>query len=202
MNRTERRKADSSKPPDRRRVIVYATIGILAVLVVAAIALSSRTPKSASDAPMYAELKTGQDAPKFSVSATGGPVSVPVSDGKPVLLEVFATWCPHCQHETAVLNKLFAKYGGQVHFVAVSGSEQGMDGSSEASQADVMNFVSRFGVRYPVAYDGSLDVAKKYLQGGYPTIVVIGKDNKILAVRDGEITEKQLSDDLNKSLKA
>ena len=54
-----------------------------------------------------------------------GPFNLPKADHKPVLLEVFATWCPHCQHEVSVLNPLFHQYGDKVHFVAVSGSPYG-----------------------------------------------------------------------------
>ena len=54
-----------------------------------------------------------------------------------------------------------------------------------------MNFVQKFKVAYPIAYDPDLTVANKYLQGGYPTIVVIGRDGKIAAVRDGEISQQQ-----------
>jgi thiol-disulfide isomerase/thioredoxin len=203
MNRTERRRGSQppKRPADQRRLLIYGTIGVVAILVIVAFAFASKTPKSASDAPMFAQLKVGQDAPSFSVSTTNGPFAVPTNDKKPVLLEVFATWCPHCQHEVTTLNKLFGKYGGTVHFVGVSGSPYGMDQNTPASQADVMNFVQRFKVQYPVAYDGDLAVGKKYLQGGFPTIVMIDGAGKIVAVRDGEISEKQLTTDLEKALK-
>jgi thiol-disulfide isomerase/thioredoxin len=204
MNRTERRRGSQAKkkPTDNRRFYVYGTLAVVAILVVAAIAFASRTPKTASDAPMFATLTVGQAAPAFDVSTTNGPFSVPTNDKKPVLLEVFATWCPHCQHEVTTLDKLFAKYGSAVHFVAVSGSPYAMDENHPASQGDVIAFVQRFKVQYPVAYDGELGVAKKYLQGGFPTIVLIDRAGKILSVRDGEISEKQLTGDIQKALQS
>jgi thiol-disulfide isomerase/thioredoxin len=204
MNRAERRRGSvpTRAQADRRRMIVYATVGVVVLLIIVAVALASRTPKTASDAPMFAPLKVGQAAPSFSVASTGGPLSVPVSDHKPVVLEVFATWCPHCQHEVATLNDIFAKYGDRIHLVAVSGSPYGMNESNPETQGDVFAFTQQFKVRYPVAFDGDLVVAKKYLQGGFPTIVVIGRDNKVLSVRDGEIPAVLLLKDIDAALKA
>ena len=48
-------------------------------------------------------------------------------------------------------------------------------------------------MKYPVAFDQNLDVAKKYLQGGYPTIVIIDKQDKIASVDDGEIDAATLT---------
>lgn len=203
MNRSERRRGSvpTRAQADRRRTIVYVTIGVVVLLIIVAVAVASRTPKTATEAPMYAPLKVGQDAPSFSVSSTGGPISVPVGDKKPVVLEVFATWCPHCQREAATLNGIFARYGDRIHLVAVSGSPYAMDQTNPESQGDVFAFTRRFNVRYPVAFDGDLVVAKKYLQGGYPTVVVVGRDNKIRSVRDGEIPENLLTKDIDAALK-
>lgn len=205
MKRAERRRGlepQAKKKANYRAPIIYGTLGLLAVLVVIAVAVQSNVPKTASDAPMYAHLAVGQPAPAFSAATTHGPFNFPTSDHKPVLLEVFATWCPHCQHEVSVLNPLFARYGDKVHFVAISGSETGIDGKSPSSQVDIMNFAQRLKVGYPIAYDPDLTVAKKYLQGGYPTLVVIDRTGKIASVRDGEISGTVLSADLDKVLKS
>jgi thiol-disulfide isomerase/thioredoxin len=205
MNRSERRREPGRKstPNSRRTTIVYGSLAVLAIIVIGAIAIASRTPNNAaSDAPIYAALPVGQAAPAFSAATTQGPVNVPVADHKPVLLEVFATWCPHCQHEVSVLNPLFHKYGDKVHFVAVSGSPYAGDEHSPSSQLDVINFAQKFKVAYPIAYDPDMTVAHKYLQGGYPTIVVIDRAGKIAAVRDGEIPQSAIQSDLEKALKS
>jgi peroxiredoxin len=200
VNRAERRRTTPTRTVggDRRRIILFATLGVVAVLIVAGVILGSRT---ASVAPTLAQLKVGESAPAFSVSTTAGPFAVPTTDRKPTVLEVFATWCPHCQHEVVTLNSLYQHYGAKANVVAVSGNPQGMDGHSPESQADVMTFVQRFKTKYPVAFDPELKVMNEYLQGGYPTIVVIGPDNKIRAVHDGEVEEKTLAKDIDDALK-
>lgn len=198
MNRAAASKSARSGA-DRRKLFLYVTIGLVVLAAVIGVALGSRVPKAASDVAMNAKLKVGDTAPPFAVATNAGPFDLS-SVSAPVLLEVFATWCPHCQHETVILNQLASKYAGKVAIVAVSGSPYGLDGSTPESQADVMTFGQRFNVRYPIAYDGELKVGQEYLQGGYPTVVLIDKNKKITFIKAGEIPEADLVKALNNVL--
>ena len=205
MNRTERRstipsRAEAQARAGRRRIAVIGSLAVLAIVIVIAIALASRVPKAASDAPVNAKLAVGERAPQFVVSTTNGEFDLAKSAGKPTLLEVFATWCPHCQRETAVLDALYPKYKAEVHVVTVAGSPYAMDETQPESQADVVAFMQKFNVTYPVAFDPTLDVAGKYLQGGFPTVVLIGRDGRVQAIRDGEIPPADLTKALDDSI--
>jgi thiol-disulfide isomerase/thioredoxin len=182
-------KARAAATPDRRRPILYATMGVIALALVIAVGYLSRNPSvvpsAASETHTQTALKVGSTAPDFSVSTTAGPFTL-ASAQTPVFLEVFATWCPHCQREVTVINDLYRTYGKQVQFVGVDGSQYGMDENSAETQADVVAFAARLGVEYPIAYDPDLTVAKQYLSSGFPTLVVIGRDKKILTMLDGE----------------
>ncbi len=192
----------------RRRMVLFASLGVLAIVIIVAVSLSSRVPQSATTAAVPAQLNVGQQAPPFSAATTAGPFDIAQAGGKPTLLEVFATWCPHCQRETVVLNQLYGKYKGKVNFVAVSGSEYDMSGPpgenpgtpQPESQADVVNFMEKFKVTYPIAFDPDLKVAHEYMQDGFPQVVLIGSDGKILAIRSGEIPEADLSSAIGRTL--
>jgi len=188
-------KSTLSKPADRRKPILYATLGVIVVALIVTVGYLSRNPstvpQAATDSLPQAHLKPGMPAPEFSVATTGGPFDLSTAQ-TPVFLEVFATWCPHCQRMVPIVDSLYRTYGKQVQFVGVSGSPYGMDGSTPESQADVVNFISKLGVAYPVAFDPDLTVAKQYLATGFPTIVIIGKDKKVKTVLDGEIPQAQL----------
>ncbi len=82
--------------------------------------------------------------------------------------------------------------------VSVSGDSYDMNHGGPESQADVNAFAQKFGVRYPIAYDADLKVAQLYLQGGFPTIVMIDANKKITFMKDGEVPKK----DLEKAIKA
>lgn len=186
----------------RNRTILYITLGLLVVILVAVVAFYSRVPKTASTAPMQSSIKVGDRAPEFSAATTNGPFDLEqtLAAGKPVFLEVFATWCPHCQHEVPVIDSLYKRFGSKIAFVGVSGSPYGMDGSSPESQNDVITFQQQLGVTYPIAYDPTLDVAGKYLQGGFPTIVIIERTGKVAYLNSGEISGTDLTKQLDKAL--
>ena len=176
---------------DRKQFYIYSAIGLVVLIAIIGVALASRVPQAATDVSRPAALTVGQTAPQFVVSTTNGPFDLNASKG-PTFLEVFATWCPHCQREVPALNALNDKYKGKLNFVAVSGSSRAGDGNSPESQADVVSFASQLHVRYPIAYDPDLAVAKSYLGGGFPTIVIIDKNKKISKVLEGEVAQADL----------
>jgi thiol-disulfide isomerase/thioredoxin len=192
----------------KQRQLAGATIGIVVLIVAAAVVWyfvrPSKQLQNASQSPIVGKAQVGQTAPEFQASTTAGFFDLAKTD-KPVFLEVFATWCPHCQRESAVVDKLYAAYRSRVAFVAVSGSPTAMDGTSESSPLDVLNFAQRFNVRYPVAYDplagdanNPTSVANLYLQGGFPSFAVIGKDKKVAFLGSGELPYNDLAAQLNK----
>lgn len=204
VNRTERRRRERagtppSTTPWARWAIAGATLLLLAAVVAIAVFNRKQVPQSASEAPIYATLKVGDPAPPFAVTTIDGrPIDSNALRG-PILLEVFATWCPHCQHETALLNALQRRFGKNLSIVAVSGSDTGADRSSPETLDDVRAFAQYFHVEYPVAYDGSLSVAKQYLQGGFPTIVFITSAKRIAGFGAGEVPFKKLVEGANKA---
>jgi cytochrome c biogenesis protein CcmG, thiol:disulfide interchange protein DsbE len=176
---------------------MYVTIAVVAIGAIIAVALANRVPQAAQAVnPNATKVTVGTTAPEFSVATTNGPFDLATAS-TPVFLEVFATWCPHCQHEVPVIDAIAKQYAGRVAFVGVSGSPYGIDGSSPENQNDVMEWVQKLNVTYPVAYDPDLKVANAYLQGGYPTVVVIGTDKKVKWIGDGEIAPADLQKAIN-----
>jgi thiol-disulfide isomerase/thioredoxin len=197
MSRTGRQIINTKKSAplaQRRNTIAIASLVILAIVIIVAISLANRVPPAATIAPNATEaIKVGQTAPDFSVSTTSGPFELTKNGGKPTLLEVFATWCPHCQREVAVLNSLERKYGAQIAFVGVCGSPySNPDTGAPSSQSDVLAFAQAFSVGYPIAFDPDFLVAQKYLKTGFPTIAIIDRSKTVTYIDSGEITESHL----------
>jgi len=188
-----------------QRVVGIASLAAVILLALGGVLYVKLRPsqqlKNASAAPVSAPIAAGQIAPQFTLPTTAGPFNLD-TETKPIFLEIFATWCPHCQRETVVLNKLYDAYKSRVAFLAVPGSDTGMDETSPETQLDVLNFQTRFDVKYPIgAFDPNLAIAKRYLLGGYPTIVIIGRDKKITYANSGEIAYPELASALNSALK-
>ncbi len=188
----------------QRRTLLAFSIVALVLLVILAILVVRLRPsqqlQNASTAPVIAPASVGALAPTFSVPTTQGEFDLSVVN-QPVLLEVFATWCPHCQFETGILNRLYQRFGKRVAFIAIPGSTTDITGMGPSSQGDVQTFISRFGVRYPVAmYDPTLAVSKLYIQGGYPTIAMIDRSKRIVYLKSGQTNYGPLARALEKLL--
>lgn len=180
---------------------ITIVVVIAGVLIAVRYANTGGVQKSATQAPALGTAKLGEPAPEFSAATTQGYFDL-AKTRKPVFLEVFATWCPHCQRETAIIDELYQKYKDRMDFVAVTGSSVGMDRTSPSSEQDTLNYAQQFHAQYPVAFDGSLSVAKQYLQGGYPTLVVIDRDKKISYLSSGETSFAELDNAFTSALKA
>jgi thiol-disulfide isomerase/thioredoxin len=180
-----------------KTMIKYVTIGIVVIAAIVAVALANRVPQAAQTPnPSASGLVVGSTAPTFSVTSNAGPFDL-ATVTTPVFLEVFATWCPHCQREVPVVDALAKKYAGKVQFIGVSGSPFGVDGSSPENASDVAAWVERLNVTYPIAFDPDLKVANLYLQGGYPTMVMIDQHKVVRYVGSGELPPATLEKALN-----
>ncbi|HVN69594.1 MAG TPA: TlpA family protein disulfide reductase [Candidatus Binatia bacterium] len=189
----------------KRQSLGLLTVGLFVLIAIAAVLLyffgpGRRGVQTASQSPIIGKAQLGKPAPQFEVATTNGLFDLSKAE-KPVFLEVFATWCPHCQRETAVVDRLYGKYRNSIDFVAVSGSDTAMDGTSTSSQADVLEWTRRFKVVYPVAYDPLLNVANLYLQGGYPTFAIIGRNKDVAYLESGEVSYDDLDAAIAKALR-
>ncbi len=187
------------------RPLVLATIVIAAIIAGGAVFFYFFGPghqrvQNASSSPIVGKAQVGQPAPEFQVATTAGLFDLDKTN-RPVFLEVFATWCPHCQREAAVIDRLYRTYGARVDFLGVSGSDTAMDGTSTSSELDVLDWKRRFHVEYPIGYDPVLNVANLYLQGGFPTIAIIGRDKRVDYLNSGEISYQELSAAIDKVLR-
>lgn len=103
--------------------------------------------------------------------------------GRPVVLNVWATWCPPCQQETPRLERAYEAY--RARGLVVLGVDQ------DDPRAKVRAFVSRFRLRYSVVLD------PKELFGAaagfsFPTTVFVDRSGHVRSVHHGEIGSADL----------
>jgi peroxiredoxin len=137
-------------------------------------------------------LKPGTTAPTFTLrTPQGDTVSLSDFRGKAVLLELFATWCPHCQAEAPHLAKLAQQLQPKgVAFVSINADSE--------NAASVFAFHRYFALPYPALLDqgtpagsftrqgASGPVTSAYKLGAYPTFYVITPDGKVAWAASGE----------------
>jgi thiol-disulfide isomerase/thioredoxin len=133
-----------------------------------------------------ADLKVGDDAPKFAVSkfVKGEPVKE-LQQGQIYVVEFWATWCGPCIDNIPKLTAMQKKYGDKVVFIGVSVWER--------DQSKVVPFVTKMGskMNYRVAMDkiatgqkaNEGHMASNWLKAagknGIPCAFIIDKEGKI-----------------------
>ena len=81
--------------------------------------------------------------------------------GKPLVVNYFGSWCGPCNAEAADLAAFSKAQSGSAAFVGVAVSDQ---------QSDVVDFMSRYGLAFPVVLDDNSLGAKDGISGVPTTI--------------------------------
>jgi thiol-disulfide isomerase/thioredoxin len=121
--------------------------------------------------------------PLFSLTDSGGELrSIADWDGRSLMINFWATWCPPCRREIPLLNSLRAEYGPrgfEVIGVAVDFRE------------DVLAYMRETPIDYPVLIgeqDG-IDAARAFGMEtmGFPFTIFTDREGRIVTVHVGEL---------------
>ena len=119
----------------------------------------------------------------------GKPFVMAGFQGRPLLVNFWATWCPPCVKELPMLSEFAAQQGAkgiQVVGLAVDKSEA------------VMRFLQRQPVQFPVAIamQGGLGLSRSLgnLQGGLPFTVLFDAKGQVRQRKIGELSSEDLTD--------
>jgi thiol-disulfide isomerase/thioredoxin len=113
----------------------------------------------------------------------GRPVSLAEFRGTPVVVNLWATWCGPCLAEMPSLDRLQARLGGRIKFLAIS---EDAAGSSYAGVARIRQFVARMNLGHLAVYidpDGSL--LQEFEVRGLPTSIIIDAQGRVVGKLEG-----------------
>lgn len=130
------------------------------------------------DAPS-APVAVGQPAPNFALLwEDGRGIDLAGLQGRPVILNFWATWCPPCREEMPALEELWQQYGAGG--VVVLGVDQG------ESTAIVERFIrEKVDTTFPILLDGDHAVGDSYFVRSLPTTFFIDRNGFIQEIRIG-----------------
>lgn len=105
-----------------------------------------------------------------------------LADGKPFVMNFWATWCPFCVQEMGDFQKLFDEYDGRVSFAFIDAA----DGKREKVE-DAATWLIDNGYALPAYYDTKLEASYAFGASVLPTTVVVNADGEIVTIDAGRI---------------
>lgn len=121
-------------------------------------------------------VSVGSRAPELrAVTVDGARRTKTLADyeGKVVLLNVWATWCPPCKDEMPSIERLHREFGSQgLAVVAVSVDDPGMESRIVAYARDLQ-------LTFEILHDPQKLTTRNWQLTGYPETFVIARDGVI-----------------------
>lgn len=171
------------------RIIVPICL-FAALIVLAAFGYAGKnagqTDTSGTPTKVKVGIQKGDQAPPIILhDLKGNKVKLSDLRGKTVLINFWATWCPHCKQEMAALEKYYQRHHTK-GFTILSVN----DLTAEKNRKAVERFVNQKKMTFPVVLDADGKASDSYRIGGLPTSFFIGPKGKVQAENVGPLTYK------------
>ena len=143
----------------------------------------SETNEPETEAPEVIQF----NAPDFTVYDQNGN-AVKLSDfaGKPIVLNIWATWCYYCMVEMPDFNEMYKSHP-DVQFVMVNAT-----GTNGETVESAKKYINDNGFEFPVYYDVDGDALFTYGVTSFPTTILITKSGELVYNRGGMLNAAQL----------
>ena len=151
-----------------------ALIGVAALLGLLVWKVAFGNEDGAADELARGEVVT---APAFDLDRLDqdGTLSMAELRGKAVVVNFWASWCIPCRDEAPVLQQTYERYRDQGLVVL------GVDVND--FRQDARSFMRKFGLTYPVVYDGKGSTVGKWGVRGFPETFFVDRSGKLVGER-------------------
>jgi cytochrome c biogenesis protein CcmG/thiol:disulfide interchange protein DsbE len=146
----------------------------LALLAAAAWIFASRAEPGSTTNGNIPLPRQGFAAPDFSLNTPDGQsISLSELRGRPVLVNLWTSWCPPCRAEMPAMQNAYEAYHDQgFEILAVNATNQD-------SQQDAIDFAGQYGLTFPILLDTSGEVSGLYQLRSLPTSFFIDRNGVI-----------------------
>ena len=111
-----------------------------------------------------------------------------IADGRPLVVNFWATWCPYCVDEMPDLQELYREYGDRVSFAFVDAA----DGRRERVEDAAAWLVEQGLEDLPAYYDTLFEAQTSLGIYSYPTTVIVAANGEILTISPGRIDKDSM----------
>ena len=113
-------------------------------------------------------------------------------EGKPVVLNFWASWCGPCKSEMPDFEAAYQTYGENIQFLMVN-----MTDGYQETVSSAKNFIQATGYTFPVFYDSDTEAARAYSVYSIPTTYFIDSDGYIIAWGSGALSAENLQEGIH-----
>lgn len=138
--------------------------------------------------------------PKVTMIDIGGLKPLLKPNGKPLLINFWATWCDPCREEFPDLVRIDDEFRGKIDLITVS-----LDDLAEINR-DVPRFLKEMKSKIP-AYllhtpdeSAAISMVSKDWTGNLPMTILFNTDGSVAYLRNGKIRAEVLRENINKLL--
>jgi cytochrome c biogenesis protein CcmG/thiol:disulfide interchange protein DsbE len=158
------------------------------IVAVLGVALLSPARNATDGGPLV-----GKPAPAFTLqSLEGAQVSLASLQGRPVIVNFWASWCLPCREEAPLFRELSEQRGAEGGLALVGVMFQ------ETSEQNARDFIREFALTYPSLRDPGSRTAINYGVSGIPETVFIDRAGVIQDVYRGALGRERLNTGLKK----
>jgi cytochrome c biogenesis protein CcmG/thiol:disulfide interchange protein DsbE len=169
-------------------VAVALVVGLLGLLV-------WKVAHQTGSDNVAAQVKKGDApvAPNFTLPRLDGDgeLSLAAFDGKPRIINFWASWCGPCRDEAPLLQNAAREYRGRLVVLGVDYQD---------FTGDARKFVRKFGLTYPIVRDRDGGLLGRWGVTGAPESFFINGRDKVVAHVPGAVTKRTLAAAIRKAL--
>lgn len=113
----------------------------------------------------------GLPPPDFTLPGLdGGAITLSDLQGKVVLINFWATWCPPCREEMPSMEKVYRRFKDKDFTILAVDIMEHPD--------TVRRFARRYELTFPILLDANGEVTQKYVANAIPTSYIVDKEGK------------------------
>lgn len=121
----------------------------------------------------------------------GNEVKIKDLKGKPLMINLWASWCPPCKAEMPDLNEVYKEYGEEVQFMAINLTDGMRETREKAEQ-----FLEGKNFEFPVYFDQEEGNNLGSTIYSIPTTYFIDKDGNLVKQVNGMMSKGQMKNNL------
>lgn len=141
------------------------------------------------------EIVTEWQGPMTSfLDQDGMEHSLASNDGKPTLLNVWATWCPPCRDEMPLFDENYALYGDEVNFIMLNA----LDSRPTETEEAALDFVEEMGLTFPIYFDIDFTNQVEFVANMLPLTVLMDSNGEVIETVRGQVSPAKLKQLLGK----